>query len=161
MSASHLRSKSESQSDLLIGLPPLPYSLHPRKRAIAITWSIILFDSCLLPIIMFYALWFTKLSHTTGKNLVTLEYWSHWHLFYAQFLIFYRRYLDYPLSSSLANACIICAKKTPRAVQLVANEDKSVDFMFPHSTAFCDVRHCSLTAFSGVLPSAFFWLPVR
>lgn len=68
MTASRPHRKTESEVDLLDGPPPLPYSLYPRKKAIAITWSIICFDSCLLPIIMFYSLWFTNLSHTTGTN---------------------------------------------------------------------------------------------
>ncbi|KIM72679.1 hypothetical protein PILCRDRAFT_81698 [Piloderma croceum F 1598] len=63
--------KTESDVDLLDGPPPLPYSLYPRKKAIVITWSIIFFDSCLLPIIMFYFLWFTKLSHTTVLNILS------------------------------------------------------------------------------------------
>ena len=66
MNPSHSSIKTGSETNLLNGPPPLPYSLHPRKKAIAITWTIILFDSCLLPITMFYALWFTKLSHKTG-----------------------------------------------------------------------------------------------
>jgi hypothetical protein len=71
MSASHSRIKSESETDLLDGPPPLNYSLHDRKKSIAITWTIIVCDSCLLPIIMFYALWFTKLSHTTVFNILS------------------------------------------------------------------------------------------
>jgi len=71
MNTSHSRNKSDSQADLLNGPPPLDYSLHNRKKSIAITWTIILFDSCLLPIIAFYALWFTKLSRTTVFNILS------------------------------------------------------------------------------------------
>lgn len=67
MVISHSNLKSESRNNLLDGSPPLNYSLHTRTKAIAITWTIISFDSCLLPIILFYSLWFgTTLSHSTG-----------------------------------------------------------------------------------------------
>ena len=50
-----------------VGPPPINYSLHARKKAIVISWSIIIIDSCLLPIVMFYALWFTPLSHSNSE----------------------------------------------------------------------------------------------
>lgn len=73
MSASQTHIKSASNTDISDGPPPLNYSLNDRKRSIAITWSIILADSCLLPIIMFYSLWFTKLSHETGKKPICVQ----------------------------------------------------------------------------------------
>lgn len=48
--------------------PPLNYSLLTRKKGIAIGAGIIIADSCLLPIILFYALWFTKLGPVTGET---------------------------------------------------------------------------------------------
>ncbi|KAF7967148.1 hypothetical protein HWV62_18624 [Athelia sp. TMB] len=51
--------------------PPINYSLHTRKKAIIISWSIIVADSCLLPIIMFYALWFSPLSHSNTFNILS------------------------------------------------------------------------------------------
>ena len=47
--------------------PPINYSLHTRKKAIIISWSIIVVDSCLFPIVMFYALWFSPLSHSNSE----------------------------------------------------------------------------------------------
>jgi len=68
---SHYSVKSEYEADLLKGPPPLNYSLHDRKTSIAITWTIIFCDSCLLPIILFYALWFTKVSHMTVISILS------------------------------------------------------------------------------------------
>jgi len=73
MTIFHSNIKSESEANLLNGPPPLNYSLHDRKKSIAITWGIILCDSCLLPIIMFYALWFTSLSRTTGGDFIFFD----------------------------------------------------------------------------------------
>lgn len=42
-------------------LPSLPYTLHTRKTAIAITWSVILTVNWILPMVLFYSLHF----HTT------------------------------------------------------------------------------------------------
>lgn len=39
-------------------LPELPYSLRTRKAAIAISWSLLLLDACLLPLVLFYILKF-------------------------------------------------------------------------------------------------------
>ncbi|KAF7967153.1 hypothetical protein HWV62_35690 [Athelia sp. TMB] len=61
---------SSSASDVY-GPPPINYSLRARKRAIIISWSIIAVDSCLLPIVMFYALWFTPLSHSNTFNILS------------------------------------------------------------------------------------------
>ena len=71
MSASHSLLKSESEIENLLtgftGPPSLNYSLYDRKKSIAITWTVISFDSCILPITLYYVLWFgTTLSHNMG-----------------------------------------------------------------------------------------------
>jgi len=71
MSTSHSSIKSENEADPLNGPPPLNYSLHDRKKSIAITWTILLCNSCLLPIVMFYSLWFTTLSHSTVFDILS------------------------------------------------------------------------------------------
>lgn len=37
-------------------LPELPYSLHTRKRSIAIQWGILLLPTCVLTLILYYAI---------------------------------------------------------------------------------------------------------
>jgi len=81
MSASNLHSfdtthsivKSEFDAHLLQGLrpPPLNYSLRDRKKSIVIIWTIIILDACILPIVLFYALWFTKVSHLTVISILS------------------------------------------------------------------------------------------
>lgn len=39
-------------------LPPLDYNLKDRKLAIAICWTIVIFDSCLFTVALFYSLWY-------------------------------------------------------------------------------------------------------
>jgi hypothetical protein len=48
----------------------LPYSLHPRKKSIAIAWSVILIPPVFLNIGLFYGLWFGKpgLDRAFGKS---------------------------------------------------------------------------------------------
>ncbi|KZP23266.1 hypothetical protein FIBSPDRAFT_737692 [Athelia psychrophila] len=53
------------------GPPPLPYSLHARKRSIIITWTAIVFMAAVLPIVLFYALWYTSLSRATTIQIVS------------------------------------------------------------------------------------------
>lgn len=49
------------------GLPSLDYSLKQRRRAISVSCAIVIFDFCLLPVVLFYALWFgTSLSPENG-----------------------------------------------------------------------------------------------
>lgn len=49
--------------------PPLPYSLHTRKKAIAFFWILFVVDTLGQPLILYWALWYcTDLSH----NLSTL-----------------------------------------------------------------------------------------
>ncbi|KAF7980692.1 hypothetical protein HWV62_37139 [Athelia sp. TMB] len=50
-------------------LPALAYSLRARKHAIIITWSVILFMAALLPVILFYALWYTSVAHSTTMQI--------------------------------------------------------------------------------------------
>ena len=66
--SNHSTIKSEYNTDLLKFPPALNYSLRDRKKSITITWTLIILDSCILPIILFYALWYTKMSHLTGKH---------------------------------------------------------------------------------------------
>jgi hypothetical protein len=48
-------------------LPPLPYSLHTRKKAIAIFWTIFVIDTLGQPVILYWTLWYcTDLSHNLG-----------------------------------------------------------------------------------------------
>lgn len=47
--------------------PPLPYSLHTRKKAIAIFWTIFVIDTLGQPLILYWTLWYlTDLSHNLG-----------------------------------------------------------------------------------------------
>ena len=53
--------------------PPLPYNLRDKKRSIAIIWAVIIFDSCILVTILFYALWFgTSLDHYISMGTTIL-----------------------------------------------------------------------------------------
>ena len=53
--------------------PPLPYSLHTRKKSIAIFWTIFVVDTLAQPLILYWCLWYlTDLSH----NLGTLYGWK-------------------------------------------------------------------------------------
>lgn len=52
--------------------PPLPYSLHTRKRAIAIFWTIFIVDTLGQPLILYWTLWYcTNLSHNLVFSIVT------------------------------------------------------------------------------------------
>lgn len=53
--------------------PPLPYSLHTRKKSIAIFWTIFVVDTLAQPLILYWCLWYlTDLSH----NLGTIYGWN-------------------------------------------------------------------------------------
>ncbi|KZP10458.1 hypothetical protein FIBSPDRAFT_96727 [Athelia psychrophila] len=78
MNSSLLYPKSESQENLLEdanaldGPPSLNYSLRNRKVAIAITWTVILIDSCIMPVVLFYSLWFgSNLTHERIFSIMT------------------------------------------------------------------------------------------
>jgi len=62
---------SSELDELVLAPPPINYSLHARKKAIIITWLIIIADSCILPIFMFYVLWFSRLSHSNTFNILS------------------------------------------------------------------------------------------
>ncbi|KAJ5770315.1 uncharacterized protein N7511_002366 [Penicillium nucicola] len=52
--------------------PPLPYSLHTRKKAIAIFWTIFVIDTLGQPLIFYWCLWYlTDLSHNVVFSIVT------------------------------------------------------------------------------------------
>lgn len=53
--------------------PQLPYSLHTRKKSIAIFWTLFVIDTLAQPLILYWALWYaTDLSHNMGMlNLPT------------------------------------------------------------------------------------------
>ncbi|CEJ58223.1 hypothetical protein PMG11_06888 [Penicillium brasilianum] len=52
--------------------PPLPYSLHTRKKAIAIFWTIFVIDTLGQPLILYWTLWYlTDLSHNLVFSIVT------------------------------------------------------------------------------------------
>lgn len=58
---------SSSISPLGRAPPELPYSLRQHKLSIAIAWTVLIINSCILPLALFYGLWFgTSLS----RNLV-------------------------------------------------------------------------------------------
>ena len=40
------------------GPPPLPYSLHAHKWTITIIWTLLLIDTAILPLALFYPLWY-------------------------------------------------------------------------------------------------------
>ena len=47
--------------------PPLPYSLHTRKKSIAFFWTIFVIDTLAQPLILYWCLWYlTDLSHNLG-----------------------------------------------------------------------------------------------
>ncbi|KAF7966735.1 hypothetical protein HWV62_37259 [Athelia sp. TMB] len=78
MDSPSLYLKSESQEDLLEDInaldapPSLNYSLRNRKTAIAITWTVICIDSCIMPVVLFYSLWFgSNLSHERIFSIMT------------------------------------------------------------------------------------------
>lgn len=53
-------------------LPPLPYTPSDHKRSIALTWTIVVTNSCLLPIALVYGLWYgTSLSKNTVFGIAT------------------------------------------------------------------------------------------
>ncbi|SLM36653.1 hypothetical protein LPUS_06270 [Lasallia pustulata] len=41
-------------------LPPLPYRLRDHKRNIAIIWTLLALDAAILPLVLFYPLWFAS-----------------------------------------------------------------------------------------------------
>ncbi|KAJ5980819.1 hypothetical protein N7481_008117 [Penicillium waksmanii] len=52
--------------------PPLPYSLHTRKKAIAFFWILFVVDTLGQPLILYWALWYcTDLSHNLIFSIVT------------------------------------------------------------------------------------------
>ena len=52
--------------------PPLNYTLHTRKLSIFIFWFLILFDSIVMPIALYFGLWYgTDLSPNTVFSIVT------------------------------------------------------------------------------------------
>jgi hypothetical protein len=51
--------------------PPLPYSLHTRKKSIAFFWTIFVVDTLAQPLILYWCLWYlTDLSHNVGMSCV-------------------------------------------------------------------------------------------
>lgn len=67
------RLSTSSDSDFIVKekqnaqLPPLDYRLKDRKLAITICWTIVIFDSCVLTVVLFYSLWFgTSMSKVNG-----------------------------------------------------------------------------------------------
>lgn len=63
------------QSNQLLGPPPLPVNLREHKVSIAIEWSVIVVDSAVLPVILFYVLWFcTDLSPATTFAILTAAF---------------------------------------------------------------------------------------
>ena len=81
---------SSSRFPLAGALPELPYSLRRHKFAIAVAGTVLIINSCILPLALFYGLWFgTSLSRNLvlGVNtgvfgVVTLVAWAArlWHL---------------------------------------------------------------------------------
>lgn len=62
--------------------PPLPYSLHTRKKSIAIFWFIFVVDTLAQPLILYWCLWYlTDLSHNLGMFGKWTNIGPHrWHL---------------------------------------------------------------------------------
>lgn len=50
--------------------PPLDYTLHTRKKAIFIFWSFIIFDSVIMPIALYFGLWYGVGPGTTNGHKV-------------------------------------------------------------------------------------------
>ncbi|KAJ6021084.1 hypothetical protein N7540_006588 [Penicillium herquei] len=52
--------------------PPLPYSLHTRKKSIAFFWTIFILDTLGQPVALYWGLWYgTNLSHNLVFSIVT------------------------------------------------------------------------------------------
>lgn len=63
-----------SEIERLDGPPPLGYSLYAkhRRRNIAIFWTLVVFDSVAMPIVLYFALWYhTSLSPNAVFSIVT------------------------------------------------------------------------------------------
>ncbi|KAF9892499.1 hypothetical protein FE257_001608 [Aspergillus nanangensis] len=57
----------------LLEPPPLPYSLHTRKKTIFIFWSLFVLDCMAQPLILYWCLWYlTDLSHNLVFTIVTI-----------------------------------------------------------------------------------------
>ncbi|KAJ5947242.1 hypothetical protein N7466_000257 [Penicillium verhagenii] len=55
--------------------PPLPYSLHTRKKSIAFFWTIFVLDTLGQPVALYWGLWYgTNLSHNLGMFFVALVF---------------------------------------------------------------------------------------
>jgi len=64
----------------------LPYRLSEHRKNWTIWFGLFCFDGCLLPIILFYALWFgSSLSHWTILALITsLSFWTSYHKWFSR-----------------------------------------------------------------------------
>ena len=47
-----------TQKDPLEGLPQLPYSLRDHKSSIALIWTLLALDAAIIPLTLFYPLWY-------------------------------------------------------------------------------------------------------
>ena len=57
--------------------PPLPMSLRERKRRIALAWTLIVLDSSILPLIVFYGLWYgSSLTPSISKLDCSADHFS-------------------------------------------------------------------------------------
>jgi hypothetical protein len=67
------RSKSQSQPNGFMtiesgGPPSLEYDIHQRRFKIALFCTMVLIDSMIIPVVLFFVLWYTThLEHSTSK----------------------------------------------------------------------------------------------
>ncbi|EAW14497.1 uncharacterized protein ACLA_075350 [Aspergillus clavatus NRRL 1] len=64
--------EEETTTTVPLEPPPLPYSLHTRKKSIAIFWTLFVIDTLAQPLVLYWALWYaTDLSHNVVFSIVT------------------------------------------------------------------------------------------
>ncbi|KAJ5771848.1 hypothetical protein N7520_002377, partial [Penicillium odoratum] len=81
---------------------PLPYSLHTRKRAIALFWILFVIDTLAQPLVLYWTLWYaTDLSHNLVFSIVTacLGGISVFEYFYRFYKLFRKRARARPLNA--------------------------------------------------------------
>ncbi|KAJ6126370.1 hypothetical protein N7523_001982 [Penicillium sp. IBT 18751x] len=81
---------------------PLPYSLHTRKKAIALFWILFVLDTLVQPLVLYWALWYaTDLSHNLVFSIVTacLGGISVFEYFYRFYKLFRKRACVRPLNA--------------------------------------------------------------
>ncbi|CAI7648937.1 unnamed protein product [Penicillium pancosmium] len=148
--------------------PPLPYSLHTRKKAIAFFWILFVVDTLGQPLILYWALWYcTDLSHNLIFSIVTacLGGISVFEYFYRLYNLFKKDSRARPLNArkSWGNcACgtiwsAPCHLPRSRPFQLTIRTVRLVAMVLPTVMFYFGIVHLSL----DVLRMAGFKAPFR